>query len=55
MWLCRDVYHCLPSALDGEDEYRLQEQVLCMNVEAELRRKREKARPKTRGRRGRKK
>ncbi len=48
MWLCRDVYHCLPSELDAEDAHRIQEQMLCMNVEAELRRRRAKVRKRGR-------
>lgn len=36
--LCRDVYRCLPSELDGEDYARIQRHIAMMNVENEMRR-----------------
>ena len=32
--LCRDVYHCLPSALDGEEWDRISRHLDMMDVEA---------------------
>ena len=31
--LCRDVYHCTPSALDDEDATRILEHMIMMQIE----------------------
>lgn len=36
--LCKEVYHCLPSALDREDPERIAEHLACLSVEAEVER-----------------
>lgn len=37
MVLCRDIYHCLPSELDGQDWDRIETHLICMDVEAKVR------------------
>jgi len=33
LWLCRDVYHCLPGDLDEQDAERIYAHIVCMNEE----------------------
>jgi hypothetical protein len=37
--LCRDVYHCTPSELDEQDWGRVAAHLICLDVEAKLRKK----------------
>jgi len=34
--LCREVYHCLPSALDAEDPEQIEAHLICLGVEAQV-------------------
>ena len=37
LMLCRDVYHCTPTELDGQDWARVAEHLICLDVEAKVR------------------
>lgn len=39
--LCRDVYHCTPSELDAQDWERVATHLICLDVEAKVRKQRE--------------
>lgn len=35
--LCRDVYHCTPTELDAQDWARVQQHLICLEIEARVR------------------
>jgi hypothetical protein len=42
--LCRDIYHCTPGELDAQDWERIEEHLVCLEVEAQVRKRKEAAR-----------
>lgn len=43
VWLCRDVYHCAPSALDEQDPIRVMRHLEAISGEAAVRKLRRKS------------